>query len=943
MLKPKNKLIYNFLNIINMDENVKRISFYIFLSLVFIFIIYMVFLRPSSSSTNKNGKGNNCSHCDLDKNTCDPRIGKCIPKDLCDGKEKPDNACNYTCFKDNKWVCDNYPCLNSYLPDYIDCSIDQLKCDNNYLYCQGVTGCNGGDRYYYGINHTSCICPAGSFGPECKLSNSDCKNEGEMKENGTCTCKDNTFYGDKCESKCSENKIYDNTADPPACICNPLFFDKDGDVCKKKKCVKGLLKDAKCSCDPGYYGDDCSKKICNDNENQIFDEKTSKCICPANIDGTQYYGDDCKEYNCNLAKEFVYDEKTKTPSCDCSKDPDSCGTYCQYTRSNSCNEHGKPNCKDGIFTSCVCDSGWTGTNCQCEEDDKPKDTNQCLGISSICGPKGWEPNNSNCQDLYKSYENENEWSKSCIDKLFPNQFYIQTYKNGSTGTIGTLSCENSTVNKNNQSYICTDTICLHGQGCPSKPIACTGGKVNICDSSIRSNYNWKCFDQLSGECDSASIGNVCKSDNPAECFHCGTLGTTELVCMLDGGTPSIDCIKGLGIEKITPKGYPSGIYIDKSSGGGGLPIYPTTSKKGCSNLFLTKNDTNPYSIQQNIDPKIYSNPVASYDKDTDTLTDLTTNNLYFYPNLESGKDARCILDQTDLMTYLNAPGSTLCNSKGKFIQNTTTNGQFILNPDDKSPGKCVCDPGFAGNNCQFSDNKDCNGQATVDDNGKCGTCKQGFAGKNCQFSDSKDCNGQGKVDINGNCDYTSSCQKKFPRCKTCTNINDYKTMSCSETDNDEILSKDCIPYDPSSIPKQTEYGCPVKKDPFLWSTYIGTACHHDTVDYNSCINGANISQDFTTGNNKMDFCVLDDFTKINNPKLYVSNKDGLNTAVSSPFLENIGGNVVIYDFPNDSTVNYDQNKIINVCKTDNTDFRKNESSRITSLKFGQIGNPNNWQ
>jgi len=91
----------------------------------------------------------------------------------------------------------------------------------------------------------------------------------------------------------------------------------------------------------------------------------------------------------------------------------------------------------------------------------------------------------------------------------------------------------------------------------------------------------------------------------------------------------------------------------------------------------------------------------------------------------------------------------------------------------------------------------------------------------------------------------------------------------------------------------------------------------------------------------MDFCVLDDFTKINNPKLSVSNKDGLNTAVSSPFLLNMDDNVVIYGVPNDNTSNYDQSKIIGVCKTNNSDFRK--SSRTTSLKFGQPGNPNNWQ
>ena len=73
--------------------DIKKIVLYIFIFIFIIYFIYFIFLRPSSSSTNTNGKGNNCSHCDLDKNTCNPRIGQCIPKVTCNGKEKPDNAC----------------------------------------------------------------------------------------------------------------------------------------------------------------------------------------------------------------------------------------------------------------------------------------------------------------------------------------------------------------------------------------------------------------------------------------------------------------------------------------------------------------------------------------------------------------------------------------------------------------------------------------------------------------------------------------------------------------------------------------------------------------------------------------------------------------------------------------------------------------------------------
>ena len=795
--------------------DVKKIALYIFIFIFIIYFIYFIFLRPSSSSTNKNGKGNNCSHCDLDKNTCNPRIGQCIPKVTCNGKEKPDNACNYTCFKDNKWVCDTYPCVNSYFPDYIDCNIDQLKCDNSYLYCQGVTGCNGGDRYYYGANNTSCICPTGFKGSNSNCEFSDektCNKVGTVvDDHGNCSC-NQPYYGKNCESKCGPTgMVYDSVN--RICICGPTY-ESIGDTCTLRKCnAHGTLNGNVCACTGGWTGTNCETSICN--ANQDYDEKTKSCICKTdktdNTPYTRYHKPECTLYHCNLESEYKDDG-----TCDCLKDKGSCGQFCQYTRAKNCNNNGDTRCNDaGTFTSCVCDNGWTGPNCQCEISKKPgTDNDQCKGISTICGPTGWQPYYSKCQDLFThSYQNENEWSKSCIDKLFPTKFYKQTYKDGSTSTIGSLKCEDSTANKGDQSYICTDTICLHGQGCSSNPGVCADGKkVNICDLST--NYDWKCLDQLSGDCDSASIGNICKSGNPAECFHCGTLYTTEFVCNLDGGTPSIDCIKGLGIEKITPTNYLNGIYIDKSSSG--LPIYPTTSKEACSNLFLNKSNTNPYSIQTYTNPTILSNPVASYDSDNKYLIDLTSgNNLYFYPNLKNGSNAKCILDQTDLMTYLHAPaGSTLCSSQGTFIQNTTTKGEFILNPDDNSPGHCQCNPGYAGNNCQYSDSRDCNGKATVDDNGKCSTCAKGFAGEHCQFTRNENCSTHGDpVSTDGTtlspctcdtgymgntCQFSNdSCELKFPDNST-TPVNEAVLNGKAKVDNNKLI---CDYSDTCGVPK----------------------------------------------------------------------------------------------------------------------------------------------
>ena len=392
-----------------MDENVKRISFYIFLSLVFIFIIYMVFLRPSNTNNKQKPKSDPCAHCP-DPNTCNVHTGECREAEMCGGIVKPPG--DFIC-KGNTWMSKTNisGCENSNLPTDIDsCNVNDLRCDKGIFYCPKSSECNGGNLYFYDSGN-KCICPAGYFGQKCEFSNSDCKNNSVINPDGSgkCIC-NNTSFGDKCESTCSPNKIYDSNADPPACICNPLLFDKDGEGCKKKNCGQGILKDGTCVCNPGFKGDKCDQTTCN--KNQILDE-TGKCICPANKDGTQYYGDDCKEYNCNLAKEFVYDGKT--PSCDCSKDPGSCGQFCQFTKANNCNGRGDTQCTNNQFINCNCETGWTGTNCQCIG-DKPKDKNRCLGIDYVCGKDGtWIEKDLDCSGLINDYGGIQKWSDQCFD------------------------------------------------------------------------------------------------------------------------------------------------------------------------------------------------------------------------------------------------------------------------------------------------------------------------------------------------------------------------------------------------------------------------------------------------------------------------------------------------------------------------------------------------
>ena len=63
-----------------------------------------------------------------------------------------------------------------------------------------------------------------------------------------------------------------------------------------------------------------------------------------------------------------------------------------------------------------------------------------------------------------------------------------------------------------------------------------------------------------------------------------------------------------------------------------------------------------------------------------------------------------------------------------------------------------CDPGYAGQYCQFSDALTCNGHGTVTSVGTCTQCDSGYAGDNCQFSDEVTCDGRGVAQSNGTCE-----------------------------------------------------------------------------------------------------------------------------------------------------------------------------------------------
>ena len=80
------------------------------------------------------------------------------------------------------------------------------------------------------------------------------------------------------------------------------------------------------------------------------------------------------------------------------------------------------------------------------------------------------------------------------------------------------------------------------------------------------------------------------------------------------------------------------------------------------------------------------------------------------------------------------------------VVNVSCGGAGHLTP----AGTCDCDVGFAGPDCQYSDNKTCLGRGTATETGGC-LCHGGFRGPHCQYSDAETCSGRGRVDEAGHC------------------------------------------------------------------------------------------------------------------------------------------------------------------------------------------------
>ena len=846
----------------------KQIIFCVLLFFLVCGGIYFLIKKPNSGT-----KKNDCSHCGNLK--CNPDTGECILPDVCNGNPKPDDKCEYVCIR-NKWVCKGSdPCENIILPtDIGSCKLEDLVCDPDLhqLYCPSSSSCNQNRQYFNGVSR--CSCPSNELGSKCQFTNTTCNSNGTLSvdeyDNPSCAC-NQPYYGKNCEKKCDFPKIYDSSSGK--CICDPKFYSEKDGTCIIIPCANGKITKDGCTCNDGFTYDS-TNKTCNDicKTNQVYNKVTKKCECLPSKDGQQYVGPNCKVINCHLNSEAMLG-RDGNPYCDCTVDKDSCGINCQYNRKDTCNGNGIPVCTNNTFNGCKCDDGYAGTDCSCKISDKPSDANPCLGKDYVCQNGIWVPSFKTCDEIKTQYGGLAGWNNACFKTLSDGKYY--------SGAI---------------------TGCTDGKpvtpiftGCIQPTQTCSKNQVNLCDESTL--YKWECKDQVhtDGTCPPLPIGNYCinengQIDNPV-CFKCGPDGGAEWICKNEGAMPSKTCLSKLGINEIdNVTGISEPIYVEGQSG---LPVFPTTDSQKCLDIISGKSTADPFYNGQIGDYNVsalYPNPTGTFNQETKTYVDLENGNVnpYFMAN-----GSKCSLPDDQILKYILKTDSKqlLCSGDGVFNQDGHT-----------LSGKCVCNAGFKGNNCQYGDSTTCSGNGTVDDNGIC-KCNSGHYGTNCNLTDAN-CPSQpgvqnGKLTgANGNtpiCDYSALCTTKFPRCQTCANTNNYQNMSCqTPIFSQQSLFTNCIPR-PDTLSGNPAYGCQINRDTAVWSPYTGISCHRENLDINNCKSGANWHRvsyggtvNPTSDGEGWNYCYSSDFTQL--PGLNTVSKEGLqNTSVSGIGLSLVNG------------------------------------------------------
>ena len=238
-----------------------------------------------------------------------------------------------------------------------------------------------------------CECHPGWTGRSCqhRICPKNCSSRGVCREDGTCDCISEDFFGKYCEhdtSLCPERCSGRGNCTASGCNCLPRFggFNcalecdpkcvENGHVCVAGECVcqngrtgsscedvtcdapclnDGICVNGSCLCKSPFSGERCQIHHCQDACSGAGECVDGRCVCRVGFEGHACERRSCPS-GCNAPIHGVCDPSTGQCTCrDGYYGRDCADRICD----DPCSYHGV--C---VNSSCLCDDGWTGDQCQ---------------------------------------------------------------------------------------------------------------------------------------------------------------------------------------------------------------------------------------------------------------------------------------------------------------------------------------------------------------------------------------------------------------------------------------------------------------------------------------------------------------------------------------------------------------------------------------------------
>lgn len=490
---------------------------------------------------------------------------------------------------------------------------------------------------------------------------------------------------------------------------------------------------------------------------------------------------------------------------------------------------------------CVCNTYYTGANCQCDTRNVPSGyaKDLCRGIGDPkCNSNGtWSADNApTCQYVYDEFGgSEISWQSNC---------YSDICKGADTkyNNIANCATTNTGVSINCQRQCPVNADSTDCQEClPDK----SNNSTCVCDYDT--GYKWKCIKNQTNACLSPTPKGLCEDGTDPTCVGCG-LGQFTWHCP-NSNVYDMDCIvngSNLNFFNVTPSNPGNPLPDTKwaLNGTNGKPVFPTINNDLCdsriasgqtpySNIILDNNhnvddfvnsqDGFVVGLKGNLDPKASNTKLYVRDpKDKNLVVYNIIQSNYTCSDGNASVQGLCF---NGTGTYL-PDANNLCLD-GTSATEICVNGGHVTGINLKNPNFAIFEGGkynsadhsYNGQafqyrtGCMKFPDQYCSGRGTfsqycfnqngdlvncedpsvyfMDDGGSCLCNSQPanlagnispYAGSSCQYSDILNCSNYGTVSADGNNQPVCKCSTGHAG-KMCQYDNSY----CS---NNGVVSSD---------------------------------------------------------------------------------------------------------------------------------------------------------